>query len=164
MRRRTLSVITAALAATLIGAPAYAYFATSSATVGITIQAAEEFPSEDPEEDDDPTDEDQKVWICKLVSVPGGQAKLAEENNPRQVSASATENGVFRDAHGSPVVDNGEVDCTDVWPPSTVDAQDGVQELGGISGVSGGLEVTQEDADEDEDDTTEDEDDTTEDE
>lgn len=154
--------MTAALVMTLIGAPAFGYFATSSATVGITIQAAEDFPSEDPQEDEDPTDEEEKVWICKLVGQPDNP-NLAEQNNPRQVSASATDNGVFNDKHGSPVVDDGDVDCDDIWPPTATssDNQDDEKDTGkpqtnkGRGPATGDSKATQQDTDDVDDDTDE---------
>ena len=55
-------------------------------------------------------DDDEKVWVCKLVGKDGSYQK-----SPIHVSADTVdEDGIFRDSQGSPqgvVVEDGDIDC-----------------------------------------------------
>lgn len=103
-----ISIITAFAAAVLVVTPAYALMQTEDLAWSSTISTASSFPGDDPI--------DELVWVCKLVGPPGNP-QLQPGENPIQVSASATTDGKFNDAHGSPVVPAG-TDCDDVWPPA----------------------------------------------
>lgn len=106
MRRALVMVIVLGLAAVTIPA-AFAYFS-EVGTFRYTITAAHDFGG------DDDGDQEEKVWVCKVVGHPE-DPRLKEGKNPIRVGVdSADARDGFSDEHPSFIVD-GHMECE--WQP-----------------------------------------------